>query len=67
MLCADVCIYMSAYSIRVAPAASSSGYLGSAGLSDHSPVSPQEEKAERQPDQPEDSERKPESGQRNRH
>lgn len=51
----------------MAPVAASPGYPGSAGLSDHSPIPAQEEEAERQPYQPEDPEREPESGQRDRH
>lgn len=51
----------------MAQVAAPPGYPGFAGLSDHSPVLAKEEEAARQPDQPEDSEGEPKSGQRDRH
>lgn len=55
------------FSVRVAPVAAPPGYPGSAGLSDHTPIPAQEEETEGQPDQPEDPEREPKSGERDRH
>lgn len=60
-------MYACVCSLRVAPVAASPGYLGFAWLPHHSPIPAKEEEAERQPDQPEDSEREPQSGQRDRH
>lgn len=51
----------------MAPAAAAPGYPGSAGLFDHPAVLAEEEEAAGQPDQPEDSEREPQSGERDRH
>lgn len=51
----------------MAQVAASPGHPGFAGLSDHSPIPAEEEEAARQPDQPEDSEGEPKSGQRDRH
>lgn len=59
-LCATNSLWMDAV-------AASPRYPGTAGLFDHSPISAQEEEAERLPDQPEDPERESESGQWNRH
>lgn len=51
----------------MAAVAASPGYPGLAGLSDHSSLPAKEEEAKGQPDQFEDPEGEPKSGQRDRH